>query len=85
VAAGTGTTTPGSGTGSSAGTGSGGGTGTGVVPAGFPHTGEGGASLSHNDGLIGLGVLALVGSGTLAAVAIRRRMLLADCATRTPE
>ena len=44
-----------------------------VVPVGFPHTGFGGAAHSRNDGLIGLGALALVGStGVLALTAWRR-------------
>ncbi len=64
---GSGTAGGGSGTGSVAGT------STGVVPTGFPHTGEGGASLSRNAGLIGLGILALVGSVTSTVVAARRR------------
>jgi hypothetical protein len=44
-----------------------------VVPAGSPHTGFGGAAHSRNDGLVGLGVLALVSSAVLGAVAVRRR------------
>ena len=79
AAAGTGAPTAGSGTSSSTGA------ATGVVPVGFPHTGEGGASRSRDSGLIALGILALAGSGTSAAIAARRRVLLARSGKRTPE
>ena len=58
-----------SGTGSAAGVGA----TSAIVPVGSPHTGFGGASHSRNDGLIGLGALALAGStGVLALAAWRR-------------
>ncbi len=57
---------------SAAGSGSAAGT-TPVVPVGSPHTGFGGAAPSRNDGLIGLGSLALVGSATVGTMAFRRR------------
>ncbi len=57
---------------SSTGSGSAAGT-TSVVPVGSPHTGFGGGAPSRNDGLIGLGALALVGSATLGTVAFTRR------------
>jgi hypothetical protein len=44
-----------------------------VVPVGSPHTGFGGAAHSRNDGLLRLGVLALIGSAAAGAVALRRR------------
>ncbi len=44
-----------------------------VVPVGSPHTGFGGAAHSRNDGLIGLGALALAGSMGIVAVGARRR------------
>ena len=46
---------------------------TGVVPTGSPHTGIGGAAHSQDGGLIGLGILALVGSFAFVALGIRRR------------
>jgi hypothetical protein len=49
---------------------------TAVVPTGFPHTGLGGAAHSRYTTLIGLGVLALVGSGASAVVGVRRRRTL---------
>jgi hypothetical protein len=49
---------------------------TAVVPTGFPHTGLGGAAHSRYTTLIGLGVLALVGSGASAVVGVRRRRAL---------
>jgi hypothetical protein len=45
-----------------------------VVPAGSPHTGFGGASHSRDGTLIGIGVLALVGSAGVFAAATRRRL-----------
>ena len=45
----------------------------GVVPVGSPHTGFGGAAHSRNVGLIGLGIVALVGSSGAVAIAVRRR------------
>jgi hypothetical protein len=45
----------------------------GVVPLGSPHTGFGGAAHAQNDMLIGLGILALVGSAGVIVVATRRR------------
>jgi hypothetical protein len=74
----TGTTSGGSG-GSAAGTTTGGSTAsaTGVVPTGFPHTGLGGAAHARYGDLIALGVLTLVGSAGLFAVAARRRLTYA--------
>jgi hypothetical protein len=64
------------GTGSTTGSGTGTGTGTGVIPAGFPHTGAGGASRSRDGRLIAVGTLALIGSGAALTVAVRRRRSL---------
>ena len=58
-----------SGTGSAAGT-----TSSAIVPAGSPVTGFGGASHSRDGTLIGIGVLALVGSAGIFAAATRRRL-----------
>jgi hypothetical protein len=57
----------------STGSGSAAGTSSTVVPLGAPHTGFGGSAHSRNDGLLGLGALALVGSTAVGAVDVRRR------------
>ncbi len=44
-----------------------------VVPVGAPHTGFGGAAHSPDDGLIGLGTVALLVPAGLLALAVRRR------------
>ena len=46
---------------------------TGVVPAGFPHTGLGGAAHSRDDNLLAIAALALAGSVGAAFMATRRR------------
>jgi hypothetical protein len=49
---------------------------TGVVPAGFPHTGLGGAAHARYGDLIVLGAVALAGSAAAMGVAVRRRRTL---------
>jgi len=49
---------------------------TGIVPAGFPHTGLGGAAHARFDDLIVLGGLGLAGSAAAFSMAVRRRRLL---------
>jgi hypothetical protein len=47
-----------------------------VVPAGSPQTGLGGASHVHDNLLIELGALVLLGSGVAMILAVRRRRML---------
>jgi len=73
------TTTNGTTTGGEATTGTGGAAGVAsstVVPAGFPHTGFGGAAHSRSDDLIYLGAFTMLGSVGMLAVSVRRRRAL---------
>lgn len=68
----------GAGSGASASSGSGGAAttsaaGGGAIPVGAPGTGLGGASMTSNGWLVATGIVALVGSGVVTGVAIRRR------------
>ncbi len=74
----TSTSTVGAGGAGSTGTGAAAGAGTprAVVPAGFPHTGFGGAAHARDGGLIALGALALAASGGACTMASRRRRTL---------
>ena len=49
-----------------------------VVPAGFPHTGQGGAAHGPSGVLIGLGALSLAGGTGALSLAVRRRHLYAS-------
>ncbi|MGD0313125.1 MAG: ice-binding family protein [Acidimicrobiales bacterium] len=66
------------------GTGSAAGAGGAVVPAGFPHTGFGGAAHSRDGVLIALGGLAMAGSMAAATVAGRRRRSRQRTAATSP-
>jgi hypothetical protein len=44
-----------------------------IIPLGHPETGAGGASHAVDEGLIGLGGLALAGAVVTTGVALRRR------------
>jgi hypothetical protein len=72
----TGHSPTGSGGATGAGAGTGASTGTGVVPAGFPHTGAGGAAHARDGAQLALGALALIGSGVAVALAVRRRRMV---------
>ncbi len=58
-------------------TGGSGSSSTGVVPSGFPHTGEGGATDANNSGLVAVGLVALVAAIAVSYMAVRRRRSLA--------
>jgi len=67
-----------SGTGSAAGT-----TSSAVVPVGAPGTGQGGASHTRNDALIGLGAVSMLAAGMAVVTGWRRRQASTVTAPQT--